>query len=941
MKAIIRIYILLILCYPCFLYAQKANPEAPLINKIQNYHRSHPIEKIYLSFDKPYYSVGDTLWFKSYLLNSDFTSAKNSDKIYVELFDDNAELVERRVILLNNGLGFGDFALTNTLKEGNYTISAYSNWQQNFGAAYFFQKNLYIGKPTDQTWLINADQQLITKDNKKNLKLSLKLNNLKNESIGYRDLSLYLVKDKKRIMSTELSTNSAGFATTSIPLPQEEEISTNFSFLIIDKKEPKNKLTFPVIVNDSMGVDLQFMPEGGFLVNGLSSKVAFKAIGTNGLGLAIKGEILNSKKEQVATFASQHKGMGNFNLYPQKGEEYFASFESNGTKRSVKLPAAKEEGITLKVNHLIDTSAVVINIKASPLKRTAGNYELVMQTADSVILALKFQLTEGFYNVKIPKAKFPAGIVHFTLFSPDHFPINERIIFIEPNQKINISLSTVTKEFSPRDSINLAVQATTEQGHPLAGAFSVTVTSDAQVKQTTNQANIATHFLLQSDLKGHVEDIGWYFRDNEPATLQAIDNLVLAQGWIGYNWDNILSKIETPKFKAEKDNTIEGKITQMFNKPAVNNTVNLLSTGKLIFMADTLSNNLGEFSFKNLPLIDTAAFLIKVKNAKGKAPSVTINVQEFVPSPFTLQSSSAVSPWYFNADSSLLNYYKTIQNLVPLKERIKPKADGITLNEVEIKAKNNIAKFNQKFAWDADPFAKIDEEQLKKTPGKSLLDLLKEKLPGLTISTFWTNACSGSAAKYTRHSFKNYVVGTALISHVVIDNINTHLVSCGMDDGYKETGVSSTAIESDVFFTNQQIFETLSAVDIKEINIYKGCVYYFLDIKTRTGSGPWVNKTEGAYVYRPLPVYNSKDFYSPRYSVVNNKSIPDLRSTIFWDANLVTNQDGKTNVSFFAADQPGTYTVKIEGTDMLGRFGYAESKITIKGGKITDKNASP
>ena len=48
-------------------------------------------------------------------------------------------------------------------------------------------------------------------------------------------------------------------------------------------------------------VDLQFFPEGGDLVEGVFSKVAFKAIGANGLGKKVKGEIYANER-LVTTF---------------------------------------------------------------------------------------------------------------------------------------------------------------------------------------------------------------------------------------------------------------------------------------------------------------------------------------------------------------------------------------------------------------------------------------------------------------------------------------------------------------------------------------------------------------------------------------------------------------------------------------------------------------
>ncbi|RYG22314.1 MAG: hypothetical protein EOO07_00200, partial [Chitinophagaceae bacterium] len=143
----------LLSCLSCSLQAQQKNI---LFDKIDTYNKVFQKEKLYLSFDKSYYNVGDTLWFKSFLLNGNLGQTNLSDKIYVELFNDSSKLVERKVIALNNGLGYGDFALDGKLNDGTYTMRAYTNWQQNFGADFYFQKNFYIGNAGEKTWLLDS-----------------------------------------------------------------------------------------------------------------------------------------------------------------------------------------------------------------------------------------------------------------------------------------------------------------------------------------------------------------------------------------------------------------------------------------------------------------------------------------------------------------------------------------------------------------------------------------------------------------------------------------------------------------------------------------------------------------------------------------------------------------------------------------------------------------
>lgn len=928
-----------------FTFSLKAQQKDLLFDKIGAYNKTLPIEKVYLSFDKPYYSVGDTLWFKSYLLNGDFTASNRTDKIYVELFNDSLRLVETRAIVLNNGLGYGDFALNGKLREGTYVIRAYSNWQQNFGNDYFFQKSFYIGNASNKTWLINANQQLNTTAANKTLDLKLRITNLKEEAVGLADVEISLMNGNKRIARADLQTKQDGTIDTQIPITNNK-LNANTSLIIVDKKDKTKTAVLPMVLQKQDQLDIQFMPEGGYLVNGMFGKVAFKAIGNDGLGKEIAGKIVNSKNETLAEVNTTHNGMGSFYLLPVKGEIYTAIYDLNGVAQKQVLPLVKDEGTTLRIDQLTKPDSMYIYVKATESKRLDA-YQLLGQSAGETIMKATFTLKNGFWSLKMPKKDLPDGIIHFTLFSPDGLALNERQAFINHKQKINITITPHKNSYQPRDSVAVEITATKEDGTPIAGTFSIAVTDNAQVKQGADDSNMASYFLLQSDLKGNIENPAWYFKDENPATLVALDHLLLTQGWVGYNWDEVLQKPFEIKFKAEKDNTVEGKLTNLLKNPVPNIKLTAMSLGKNIFLTDTLSNADGKFMFKNLPLLDSAAYIIKIKNAKGKTSTANISVEEFKPAT-SITNMNLIKPWYVNADTTLLNFYK-IAEKINTKSPEKLQLEGNLLKEVEIRGERKLKEFIGKTAWDANIFKEISEAELKKTPRKTLVDLLYEKIEGFTVGSFYADGCFGTEYRKSydgktipppprpyNHSFSNYLVGTRLISHVIIDGTNTWLME-GTEDQIEYTPyqankdqISRTAVFPEIFFINRQLFNVLSAEDIVNITVYKGCSSIYLDIKTRSGKGPWIVTTPGVYVYRPIPTYVPKEFYSPKYTA-NNSNLPDYRSTIFWDANVVTDENGKAKLSFYAADKSSAYTIKLEGTDLYGRFGYQKSRVTIVG----------
>lgn len=146
-------------------------------------------------------------------------------------------------------------------------------------------------------------------------------------------------------------------------------MSNLINFLIINKKDRAVQSVLPIILQDVDQIDLQFMPEGGFMVNDIFGRLALKAIGADGMGRNISGKIINDKNEAVADFTTMHKGMGSFYLLPKKGETYFAIFSLNGKEQKLPLPVAKQEGTTLRIDQFSKSDSLYIYIKASEGKR--------------------------------------------------------------------------------------------------------------------------------------------------------------------------------------------------------------------------------------------------------------------------------------------------------------------------------------------------------------------------------------------------------------------------------------------------------------------------------------------------------------------------------------------------------------------------------------------
>ena len=79
-----------------------------------------------------------------------------------------------------------------------------------------------------------------------------------------------------------------------------------------------NEAAKPVNILTNRKIGFQFFPEGGNLIYGVETKIAFKATNEFEQGVDCKGMILNDRNDTLARFSSFKLGMGNFIFKPIK-----------------------------------------------------------------------------------------------------------------------------------------------------------------------------------------------------------------------------------------------------------------------------------------------------------------------------------------------------------------------------------------------------------------------------------------------------------------------------------------------------------------------------------------------------------------------------------------------------------------------------------------------
>src|ERR1019366_8887008 len=271
--------------------------------------------------------------------------------------------------------------------------------------------------------------------------------------------------------------------------------------------------------------DIQFFPEGGNLVTGVSSKVAFKAIGPNGLGIIVKGIIIDSANQKVGSFASTHLGMGYFFLTPEEGKTYHAKVKfADSTEKIVDLPKAQTSGITLSINNdSISKASLRIEANAPYYQANKNKDFLLFIYSRALAVKVNCKLDTSVINLGIIKRLLHTGVARITLFSQKGEPLCERLLFIKNNDQIRLQIDSGKTVYGKREKVNMILNAGDKLDSTVAGHFSVSVIDESKVPENeNNNRTIFTDMLLTSELKGYVEQPNYYFMD---ISEEARDNL--------------------------------------------------------------------------------------------------------------------------------------------------------------------------------------------------------------------------------------------------------------------------------------------------------------------------------------------------------------------------------------------------------------------------------
>lgn len=860
-------------------------------------------EKIYVQTDKPIYSPNDTVWYKIWMLQSGtLFPTKKSRIVYVDLINEQNLVVGSKKYIVNTGNSNGEFILPKEFqKSGLYRIRAYTRWQKNFGDSAYFEKVIPI-------W-----------DNQKN------------------------PSDEKPYVA-ELNALGERVFVSQKEIQKRKQKETEAQ---LQRKEQMEKRAFDL--------DVQFLPEGGTLVAGLPSRVAFKALSPDGRSVPVEGVVLDQEGKEILSFSSEHKGMGSFLLVTEKNKKYTARLFNN---QSIALPAVEQQGVGLSVlsKPLSDTLALAIH--ATPeVVESSRTYTLLVESRGLLRKnAYTVHTNRSRVMILIPKDSLQSGINRFTLFTTDGEPLCERLVYVNNKDEIDFDVQAYWEAKSATDQMLTLKILPRIKNENIQAAFAISLTNKNTVPVDTIQKTLRSEMLLSSDLKGYIEEPGYYFNHPYDSICTQLDLLLLTHGWSGFSWDDATKRSFT--YHPDTALTVSGKVDNLVGKPVPGRKISLLAQGGKLVADQCISDATGHFSFNNLDVRESSVVRVKIEKEKGKrlvGLGITFDTLYEKPSFPILANKDFL--YDANQTGRLLETYEDKMREDELFMDSLRKRYGVhLLDEVTVEERRKIEKSYNRSGGGANII--LGGETIGKYDRfANVIDILKAEIPGFKKSYCDMYDLNG---KKMQSDYPHYNInGKPAFFQIDFDVINRYI---GKNTRIVTNNTNPFTGQQEPWFPNaedteygqmarvENMLEALVGSDIRGVEIlttkdnlfnYRGSIPVLdagfrtlgsvIVITTKDGSGPREKLSQGTFITKIEGGATPRRFYVPKYYPEDpfDRIDFDQKQTVYWNPLLLTG-GGPVEIQIpVGAFMKDNLQLEIEGSDLNGHIGTKRQPVTI------------
>lgn len=627
-------------------------------------------------------------------------------------------------------------------------------------------------------------------------------------------------------------------------------------------------------------VQAAFFPEGGNLVDGLSSVVGFKIADNFGKGLNASGVIIDQNNVTVATFQTSVFGIGSFRFTPQAGTTYKAVVTTEGTSATYAFPQAMPGGYVMDVKGT-DKLSVTVTRRNPAL---ASDYALLLahtrQQVKSVLVAF-FKDDKATFT--IDKNKLGDGISHITIFDKSKNPICERLVFKMPGNQLVIDSRPQAYQFTNREEVTVSVATRENKGLPVSANMSFSVYSVDSLQHTPHPMGIAGYMYLVSDLGGPIEQPDFYFAKNDSATSAALDNLMLTNGWRKFDWKNVINNTEAVlRYAPDYGGQVVSGIARDEATSTTADTAN-------IYLSVAGKNP----KFRAVKTDLDGNFEIMVNGLYGTNPMI-------------LQAGG------YNVQ--LRESFDRRRDDIALLDFTPPKTVEQTLTA------SNVHTQVQRAFYPTDEFERIAPDTSRFYGKPTISYNLDDYVRFPTLEDV----------------FREYVPGVIVRRPIGAKKPQVFVINVASQKFFEKEPL--ILLDGMPVFNTDMLLST-DASTIKRVSIVNQKYFMgevacngILDISTYKGNLGAFDIDPTAVVIDYNGLQRARIFHAPVYATAASRDsrLPDFRNMLHWEPNVQTDQSGNQVIRFYTSDKKGTFVGVFHGMTKDGLMGSKTFTITVK-----------
>lgn len=647
-------------------------------------------------------------------------------------------------------------------------------------------------------------------------------------------------------------------------------------------------------------VDVQILPEGGRWIAGLPARLGVKIVKPNGHGLPITGRIVDDLDAEIVRFKTNQQGMISVSMEPKAQRTYYAEVTYNNLPQHVPLPKPETEGLLLSADAISDTTRLGLTI-LSANRAVIDSVYILIQQHGRVVDGRKILLQNGVAKLSLAMMSWLPGLAQITLYNATAKPQAERLVFVpEFTAPVRVLMGVNKTRYQPREQAILSVNLN-DNGLPAIAALSASITDAGQVPDDTTEATLPAHLLLTGELRGRVENPNGYVVNHTTETRQALDDLLLTQGW-----RRVSGKPETERLGGV---SLRGRILTANNRPIPGAQLIVASTVGQSFVKSAGADEQGRFRLGGMAIADTVRLLTQIADRQSRK----IATKEA----FLVQEEPGKG-WESSKLPAAPNGSTLRAQLDAARIRQEANADfyrdktAKVLKEVTVRAR----KFEERpgdiqrrsLHNAADAVLVFDE---KSPVYSNLYEMMQGRLAGVTVSR--TIAMPGVLK-----------VGEYQVTIRGVSSFNSGTYPLYLLDGVPIQDPNGNALMS---FNPRDIerIEVLKSAGTTGIYGARGAngVIAFYSKRTRSMQGsakPEESMTPIQFIGYPSV---QREFYVPRYDAEVTASAifgpVDNRDVLYWKPLMQTDSKGHSQLRFPLSDVVRTLRVVIQGVTTDGR----------------------